>query len=164
MNTNMKGNGSVATRMTLWLSLGVWIGSWAFFAFVVSRVAFQELPGDVAGDLAGALLVYLHWGGVALALIAAGAAAALGRKGWLVWLPLLLAVSCLFSELWISPEVAAVRPSTLGAAATEETSRRFGLLHGLSLGLFMLIHGLTFVLFIGHARIEAREALTEPPA
>lgn len=150
-------NGAVATRLALWLSLGIWIGSWAFFAFVVSRVAFQVLPGDVAGDLAGMLLVYLHWGGAALALVAAAAATSLGRKGWLVWLPIVLAALCGASELWLAPEIAAVRPSTLGAASTEETSRRFGLLHGLSLGLFMLIHLISVGLFVGHARIDARE-------
>ena len=40
-------------RTSLWLSLGGWVGAWAFFAFVVSRIAFRVLPGDVAGDLAG---------------------------------------------------------------------------------------------------------------
>lgn len=150
-------NGSATKRTALWLSLGVWTGSWAFFAFVVSRVAFEVLPGDVAGDLAGMLLAYLHWGGAALALVVAAAAASLGRRGWLVWLPLALATLCVASELWLSPAIAAVRPSTLGAAATEETSRRFGMLHGLSLGLFMAVHVVSLALFVGHARADARE-------
>lgn len=127
-------------RFALWLSLGAWVGSWAFFAFVVSRIAFQVLPGDVAGDLAGSLLTILHFGGAAAALVVAGAAAALGRRGWAVGLPIALALVCLASELWISPGVAAVRPSSLGAASTELTANRFRLLHRLSLGIFLLVH------------------------
>jgi hypothetical protein len=138
------------------LSLGGWIGSWAFFAFVVSRVAFQVLPGDVAGDLAGMLLEVLHFGGAGLALIAAAAAAALGRRGWLVGLPICLAILCIASEVLLSPEIAAVRPSTLGAAATEESSRRFSRLHTLSLGLFLSIHLVSVLLLVLHARIDAR--------
>ncbi len=142
------------TRTALWLSLGSWVGSWAFFAFVVSRVAFRVLPGDVAGDLAGILLIPLHWGGAALAFIAAIAAWALGRRGWLVWLPITLALLCIGSELFIAPEVAAVRPSTLGAAVTEETSRRFALVHAISLGLFLMIHVVSIGLVVGHARLD----------
>ena len=144
------------SRTALWMSLGGWIGSWAFFAFVVSDVTFRVLPGDVAGDLAGMLLAVLHWSGAGLALIAAGAAAALGRRGWLVGVPVCLAVLCVASEVLLSPEVAAVRPSTLGAAATEATSRRFSLLHALSLGVFLSIHLVSAVLVVLHARIDAR--------
>ena len=43
-------------RTALWLALGGWVGAWAFFAFVVSRLAFQMIPGDVAGDMAGGQL------------------------------------------------------------------------------------------------------------
>ncbi len=139
------------------MSLGGWIGSWAFFAFVVSDVAFRVLPSDVAGDLAGTLLAVLHWSGAGLALIAAGAAAALGRRGWLIRLPICLAILCIASEVLLSPEGAAVRPSTLGAAATEETSRRFSLLHALSLGLFLSIQLASALLVVLHARIDARK-------
>ena len=150
-----------ASRTALWLSLGSWVGSWAFFAFVVSRVAFQVLPGDVAGDLAGLLLGVLNWGGAVLALIAAAAAWALDRRGWLVWLPIGLAVLCAASELFISPAVAAVRPSTLGAAATEESSRQFSLVHGLSLGIFLAIHVVSIALVAAHARLDARASAVD---
>ena len=66
--------------------------------------------------------------------MAAGAAIALGRRGWLVGLPVLLGLLCIGSELFLAPEVAAVRPSTLGAANTEETQQRFRVLHAISLG------------------------------
>lgn len=146
------------TRTALWLSLGLWVGSWGFFAFIVSRVAFQVLPGDVAGDLAGMLLGTLHWGGAGLALVAAVAAWTLDRRGWLVALPIVLAVLCGASEWFLSPEVAAVRPSTLGAGATEATSRHFGRVHALSLGLFLVIHVVSIGLVVAHARIDARRS------
>ena len=150
------GSARVFLRSMLWLSLAGWLGSWAFFAFVVSRVAFRVLPGNIAGDLAGMLLQTLHFGGAGLALIAAASAFALGRRGLVITLPVVLAAICLVSELWLAPEVAAVRPSTLGAAATQETSLRFSHLHRLSLGLFMLVHLASLVLVVLHARLDAR--------
>lgn len=144
-------------RTALWLAMGTWVGSWSFFAFVVSRIAFQMLPGDVAGDLAGSLLAILHFSGAAAALIAAAAATALGRRGLAVGLPVLLAIICLASELWLSPEVAAVRPSALGAANTAETQQQFRLLHRLSLGLFLATHLASIGLVGLFARLDARE-------
>ena len=144
-------------RISLWLSMGVWVGSWGFFAFVVSRIAFQALPGDIAGDLAGSLLSILHFLGAGAALVAAAAATALGRRGLVVGLPVLLALLCLGSELWLSPEVAAVRPSTLGAANSAETQQQFRLLHRLSLGLFLAIHLASIVLVGLYARLDSRE-------
>jgi hypothetical protein len=142
-------------RSTLWLSLGVWVGSWGFFAFVVSRLAFRVLPGNVAGDLAGQLLQPLHYGGATLALVAAASAVALGRRGLVVALPLLLAAICLASELFLSPEVAALRPSAMGAEATEAKSLRFKYLHALSLGTFLVVHIASIGLLVLHARIDA---------
>lgn len=146
-----------ALRSLLWLSLGSWIGAWGFFAFVVSRVAFRVLPGNVAGDLAGLLLRTLHLGAGVAGLVAAGALVALGRRGLVVWLPVVLAVAAVASELILSPEIAALRPSALGAANTEQTQARFRLLHGLSLGLFMLIHLATLGLLGRVAWLDARD-------
>ena len=144
-------------RTALWLSIGGWVGAWAFFAFVVSRLAFQVLPGDVAGDLAGVLLAFLHWGGALAAFVAAAAAVPLGRRGWLVGLPVALGVICLGSEFFLSPAVAAVRPSTLGAAHTAETQQQFRVLHAVSLGLFMAVHAASYALVWGHARRDAAD-------
>ena len=145
-------------RSALWLGLGSWIGSWAFFAFVVSRVAFRVLPGNIAGDLAGILLTTLYEWGTVAALVSAGSAFALGRRGGLVWLPLGLALICLFSHLWLLPQIAAVRPSLIGEAATMATGQRFQLLHRVSLGLFMAVHFVSILLVVAHARWDAREA------
>jgi Domain of unknown function (DUF4149) len=131
---------SALWRGLLWLSLGSWIGAWGFFAFVVSRLAFQVLPGPVAGDMAGSLLHVLHLQGAAAALVVAASLRALGQRGPVVALPVCLAALSILSELFLSPAVAALRPSTLGAANTEETQTRFMLLHALSLGLFLAIH------------------------
>ncbi len=149
-------------RTTLWMSLGWWLGAWAFFAFVVSRIAFHVLPGDVAGDLAGALLTILHYGGAIAGLLAAGSAAALGRRGWLIGLPVGLALVCLVSEIWISPEIAAVRPSAIGEASTAQSAERFRLLHRLSIGLFLAVHFASMGLIALHARFDAREARPNP--
>jgi len=144
-------------RGALWLALGSWIGAWGFFAFVVSRIAFRVLPGNVAGDLAGSLLHVLHLGGAVAALVVAGSLAALGRRGVVVAIPVVLAIACVGSELWLSPEIAALRPSTLGAANSEESQSRFRLLHGISLGLFMAIHLASVVLLGWIAWLETRD-------
>jgi len=149
-------------RTVLWMSLGIWVGSWAFFAFVVSRIAFQILPEDVAGNLAGLLLEILHFEGAAAALVAAGAAAALGRRGWVIALPLGLALICLISALWISPGIAAVRPSTIGEASTLASGERFRFLHHLSIGLFLAVHFASIILIGLHARLDARLARVNP--
>ena len=143
-------------RTSLWLALGSWVGAWAFFAFVVSRIAFQVLPGDVAGDLAGALLSILHYAGAAAAFVVVGAGLGLGRRGWVVGLPLVLGLLCLGSEVFLSPEVAAVRPTQLGADNTALSQQRFRVLHAVSLGLFLAIHLASVVLVWGHARLETR--------
>ena len=147
----------IVLRTSLWLAMGTWIGSWAFFAFVVSRITFEVLPGDVAGDLAGALLAILHFGGAGAALIAAAAAVALGRRGVVIGLPVLLAILCLASEVWLSPEVAAIRPSTLGENGTVETQLRFQTLHSLSIGLFLAIHLASLILVALYARLDTRD-------
>lgn len=146
-----------ALRGTLWLALGSWIGAWGFFAFVVSRLAFKVLPGNVAGDLAGSLLHVLHLGGAMAALVTAASLAALGRRGFVVALPVILGLVSLTSELGLSPEIAMLRPSTLGAASTEATQSRFRLLHGLSLGLFMAVHLASVVLLGWVTWLETRD-------
>ena len=155
MNRNLAVE--TALRTTLWLSLGSWVGAWGFFAFVVSRIAFRLLPGDVAGDLAGVLLQVLHLGGASAALICAGALAGLGRRGLVLGFPILLAVVAVASELLLSPEIAALRPSALGPANTADTQASFRMLHGLSLGLFMLIHLASLGLVGWIAWLEARD-------
>ena len=154
-------NSEVAVRFSLWLALGGWVGSWGFFAFVVSRIAFQVLPGDIAGDLAGMLLTKLHYAGALAAFVSAGAAYCLDRKGLPVKLAVVRGVICIASELFLSPAVAAVRPSSLGAASTVETALRFKRLHFLSLGLFMAVHAASIALLFMHARADAR-SLSQP--
>lgn len=152
-----------AARALLWLALGSWIGAWGFFAFGVSRLAFQVLPGDVAGDMAGVLLRELHLGGGAAGLVVAGCLAYLGYRGSIVLVPVALGLVPLASELIISPEVAALRPSVLGADNTASTQARFRMLHGLSLGLFMLVHLGSVLLLGGLAWLETRSRHPEIP-
>lgn len=152
-----------AARALLWLALGSWIGSWGFFAFVVSRMAFRVLPGDLAGDIAGALLRVLHLGGAAAGCLVGGCLFFLGRRGAVVVAPIAMGLIALASDLLLSPEIAALRPSALGTGNTAETQARFRLLHGISLGLFMLVH-LGSVSLLGRlAWLEARDRSAEIP-
>lgn len=144
-------------RTSLWLALGGWVGAWAFFAFVVSRLAFQVLPGDLAGQMAATLLPVLHYGGAIAAFVVVAAGMGLDRRGWVIGLPALLGLLCLGSEWFLSPQVAAVSPISLGAENTALTQQRFRLLHRISLGLFLGIHLATLALVWGYARLETRD-------
>jgi len=73
-----------------------------------------------------------------------------------------LALICLTSELWISPEIAAVRPSAIGEAGTLESNERFHLLHGLSIGLFLAVHFASLILVGLNARLDARLSRMNP--
>ena len=71
--------------------------------------------------------------------------------------PVLLALAAVASEFVLSPEIATLRPSALGAANTADTQSRFRLLHGLSLGVFMLIHLASIGLVAWVAWLETRD-------
>ena len=147
--------GPVVLRIGLWLLLGSWIGAWLCFALIVSRVAFQVLPSDLAGQVLGPVLSTLHWygavAGVALSVIAWG----LGRGPLLVGLPLALTLGCLVSELGVTPQIAALRDLTFGPEGNTEAAKRFNTLHQLSIGIFSgVLLGAIWLLGL-HARRDA---------
>ena len=147
------GGGEVALRSLLWLLLGGWVGSWAFFALVVARVAFQVLPSaEVAGQLVGPVLVTLHWYGAFAGVALAGLAALLGRGRLLVWLPLVLAAACLVSELAVTPQMAALRDLAFGPQGEVGAAERYRQLHGVSMTIFSLVLLGAVALLVLHTR------------
>jgi hypothetical protein len=69
-----------------------------------------------------------------------------------------MAALCAFSHFWVTPEVAAARPQAFGADGNAAMAARFGSLHQLSIGLYLVVSTLTLVLVLLHARADARNA------
>lgn len=138
---------------------GGWFGAMILFAFVVAPVAFRVLPGvEVAGELVGPVLRVIHLFGIAAGLAMAGIAAALGRRSWLIVLPVALAAACAYSEFVVTAEISGVLPHDLGGPTAEEAAARFATLHRLSMGLFTAIGVGALSLVIGHAAADREGA------
>jgi hypothetical protein len=100
----------------------------------------------------------------------AGAGILLGLLGWrlrrgptLVILPLLAAALCLYSELGITPQIAALRPLAFGPEGSPESAARFRELHQLSVGIFLLVAAAVVVLVAAHAARDAPRGGGDPP-
>jgi hypothetical protein len=149
----MRAAVAVTLRSLLWLTLGGWVGSWAFFALVLARLAFQVLPSaEVAGQLVGPVLATLHWYGAVAGVVLAGLAAALRRGGLLVWLPLVLAAACLVNELVVTPQLSGLRDLAFGPDGNLDSARQYRQWHGVSMSIFSLV----LIGAIGIAVLHAR--------
>ncbi len=126
------------------LSLVLWIGGIAFFAFVVAPVAFGRLPSaHEAGLVVGGTVRVLHLlglgcGAVFLIVTFAGARRTAGRRVLLVECALVAGMMLLtgYSQISVLPAMEAYRATAGGdidAADTTDASRlQFERLHKLS--------------------------------
>jgi hypothetical protein len=150
---------ATALRTALWLTLCGWVGSWAFFALVIARLAFRVLPSpEVAGHLVGPLLNVLHWYGAGAGLLLAGLAVVLRRGRLLVALPSALALACLVSQLAVTPRMEAIHDLAFGPGGNMEAAVRYRRLHGVSMAIFsaVLLGGIALVVL--HVRREHPES------
>ena len=127
-------------RFVYRLCCGGLLGAQIFFAAVAAQVVFPRqvaaLPRDdprrqLAADLVGSMLSRLDAGTIAFTAVAAVCAIALGRRRAAL-APLLAGLCALGSALLVTPAIHALR------ATGETASGRFGMLHGVSLGLLVL--------------------------
>ena len=147
-----------ALRAVLWISLGGWIGALALFNFGVAPLAFTSLPTtELAGKVVGPLLLGLNLYGVAAGIGLAAVAAVTGRGAILIGLPLVLALLCGGSELWVTAGISEVRPQAFGAGSTSEAASRFAGLHRISRGIYGLVALGAVVCALLHARADADE-------
>ena len=126
--------------------LGGWIGAWVTFGALVAPTAFGALPSsELAGQVVGPVLRALHGYGVVAGLLLALLAWSLRRGALLVASPLAAAAACAWSELVITPRIAAIRPVMAGPDATPELVARFAHLHRVSVAIFIFVGVSTLV-------------------
>ena len=147
---------AAAWRTALWLALGGMVGAWAYFGLVVAPTAFRVLPStEVAGTLVGPALTALHLYGAGASLLVAALAWPLGRRGVYRWLPLLMALACLYSQFGVSAEMTEIRDSAFGPEGSVSGAARFNALHRVSMGLYLAV-GVSALALVGlHAGADA---------
>ena len=154
----MTGARGTALRTALWLTLGGWVGSWALFALVIARLAFQVLPSpEVAGHLVRPVLNVLHWYGAAAGLALAALAVPLRRARLLVALPLALALACFATQLGVTPRLEAIHDLAFGPGGNVEAAALYRRLHGLSMAIFSAVLLGAIALVALHARSDAAQ-------
>jgi hypothetical protein len=148
--------GRPVVRTALWLLLGGWFGSYLLFGAVIAPTAFSVLPtSKIAGTLVGPVLTKLHVFGAVAGLPIAVLSHLLGRHHWLALVPLLLSVLCCYSHFGVSAELAEIRVLVFSPEGSAEIASRFGLLHRISVGIFIAV-GVSVTALIGfHARADA---------
>jgi hypothetical protein len=145
----------VALRSALWIALGGWVGSWAFFALVIARLAFRVLPStEIAGHLVAPALTTLHWYGAVAGVVLAGLAGVLGRGRLLVILPLVLTGACLISQLGVTPQMAGLHDLAFGPDGNLDAIARYHRLHGVSMSIFSGVLVGAIALVVLHVRRE----------
>jgi hypothetical protein len=155
---------AAALRIALWLLLGGWFGSWACFGLVVAPTAFRVLPSTaVAGQLVGPVISALHVYGIAAGLLLALLARSLGRRPWLVLLPVVAAALTAWSELVVTPEIAALRSLAFGPEGNPESAGRFQHLHQLSMLIFVGVGFVTLLLAAGHVAADTPRSGGDQP-
>jgi hypothetical protein len=149
--------GRVWARATLWLLLGGWFGSYLLFGAVIAPTAFKVLPTtEIAGSFISPVLTRLHLFGAVAGLPLAWSAWRLGRSRLLVVTPIVLSAVCMLSHFGVSAELAEIRDLTFGPEGSTDAAARFGFLHRISVGVFVVV-GIAVTVLIGlHARADAK--------
>ena len=128
-------------RYLKFLSLGIWVGSIVYMAFVVAPAAFATLPSqDLAGAMVGVVLTKLHWLGVICGGVYVASAVALARspKGLVrasTLAVIAMIVLTLVSQLGIIPKMNTLRREMGSIEQTSESNplrRQFDSLHVVS--------------------------------
>ena len=78
-------------------------------------------------------------------------------------IPLVAAAACAYSELAITPQIAAIRPMALGPKGNPELAARFAHLHGVSMLIFISVGVTTLVLLAAHVLADAAGSEAKRP-
>lgn len=154
--TTLRASGIV--RAVEAVALTAWVGSLWAIGYIAAPVLFAALPDDrsLAGDLAGRLFTVTSRVG----LIAGFALWALGYatrkrwlRGWQSWVIVAMLFITSIGEFVLLPAVQSLRIAAGGALAPgHPLYARFGLLHGIASGLFLVNSLLGLGLIVARSR------------
>jgi uncharacterized membrane protein len=149
-------------RYLQFLSLGIWVGSIVYMAFVVAPAAFTTLPTpDLAGAMVGVVLTKLHWLGVICGGVYVAAAMSLARspKGFVragALAVIAMVALTLVSQLGIISKMDSLRAAMGSYEQTPASSplrRQFDRLHVVS----VRIEGAVLILGLAAIFLTVRE-------
>ena len=132
-----------------------WVGGLWVTGYVVAPTLFSQLDDrQLAGTLAGKIFMTMGWIGLAASLLLLVFYFLVIHSRWRSVIALLMGTLVAINMFVVTPELAAIRDSVAGAlVAGSDEYRRFGYLHGISSGIFLLISLLGLLLVV---RIPAR--------
>ena len=127
-----------------------WVGGLWVVGFIVAPALFSQLDDrQLAGTLAGSIFSLMGWVGIAASLILLVLYALVMCSRWRVIVTVLMGLLVAINLFIVSPELAAIRDSVSSAlVAGSDEYRRFGYLHGISSGIFLLISLLGLLLVV----------------
>lgn len=127
-----------------------WVGGLWVAGYVVAPSLFSQLDDrQLAGTVAGNIFTLMGWVGIAASLILLVIYGLVLRSRWRVIVTSLMGILVVINMFIVTPELAAIRDSVSGAlAAGSDEYRRFGYLHGISSGIFLLISLLGLLLVV----------------
>jgi len=141
------------------LALAIWFGGGVILSAVAAPAAFRHAPDShVAGDIVGAMLGIWHWIAVLAPVVVIVPLVA--RRGRL-WLALvILALVAAGAQRAVDVRISAMRmraPVPIRSLAPDDPlRRRFGALHGISVGLMGLNILAAGALLVVDAKDDAR--------
>ncbi len=122
-------SGLLAVVFTFWAG-----GEWTV-GYLVAPTLFAHLDRITAGAVAGVLFHWIAWLGLVVGLLLALVNRARGQWGWRTWSLLAVAGLAWVSLFWLQPLMADLKAMGLD---DPETAARFGQLHGISAGLYLV--------------------------
>lgn len=127
-----------------------WVGGLWTTGYIVAPALFSNLDDrHLAGTLAGSVFSIMGWIGLASSLLLLAFYQFYLISRWRSAVTLLMGILVAVNLFVVSPELAAIRDAAPGAlVAGSEAFRRFGYLHGISSGIFLLISLLGLLLIV----------------
>lgn len=130
------------------LSLVIWIGSIVFFSFIAAPAIFKTLPRETAGDVVGRIFPQYYKVGCVCSVLALGTLPLIapGATERMASLALMTAVA-FYAAFVMGPKVRRLKEELRKVVGNmEQKKRRFSKLHGISMGLNMLVLAMGLVL------------------
>lgn len=136
--------------------LTLWVGGLWVTGLLLAPVLFASFPRVYAGDIAGRLFTAMSFMGMACAAVLLVFAVIRCRtRAWHDWRALLLAAMLAITvtgEFVLAARMRLIRQAVMQHAPESSLRSEFGMLHGISNGLYLVTAALGLVLVVGGVR------------